>query len=143
MGNPEELEILGDGSQEKSYLYITDLIGAMMHLTERCFRRSGETAVYNVGSKDRITVKEIARMVAEEMGSPRIRFRFTGGVDGGRGWKGDVKNMQLSIREASWFWLETEVFEPEAVRAGRAGACAGTEEELAFLAAYSWNRTCG
>jgi UDP-glucose 4-epimerase len=42
-------------------------------------------------------VKEIAGIVAREMGHPKIRLRFTGGVDGGRGWRGDVKNMQLSI----------------------------------------------
>ncbi len=97
--NSGELEILGDGTQEKSYLYITDLIGAMTHLTEHRLEGSGKTAIYNVGSKDRVTVKEIARVVAGEMGCPKIRFRFTGGVDGGRGWKGDVKNMQLSIRK--------------------------------------------
>jgi UDP-glucose 4-epimerase len=60
---------------------------------------SGKTAIYNVGSKDSVTVKEIARVVAEEMVVPKIRFRFTGGVDGGRGWKGDVKKMQLSIEK--------------------------------------------
>ena len=94
-----ELEILGDGTQEKSYLYVTDLVEAMMHLTERGFEGSGKTAIFNVGSEDRVTVKEIARVVAGEMGCPKIRFRFTGGVDGGRGWKGDVKNMQLSIKK--------------------------------------------
>jgi len=42
-------------------------------------------------------VKEIAKIVAEEMKTQNIKFKFTGGVDGGRGWKGDVKKMQLSI----------------------------------------------
>jgi UDP-glucose 4-epimerase len=97
--NSLELEILGDGTQEKSYLYITDLIEAMLHLTENCLESIGKTAIFNVGSEDRVTVKEIARVVAEEMRVPKIRFKFTGGVDGGRGWKGDVKNMQLSIRK--------------------------------------------
>ena len=99
IADPEELEILGDGMQEKSYLYITDLVGAIMHLTERCLEACGKMAIYNVGSKDSVTVKEIARMVAEEMDVSKIRFRFTGGVDGGRGWKGDVKKMQLSIKK--------------------------------------------
>jgi UDP-glucose 4-epimerase len=94
-----ELEILGDGTQEKSYLYITDLVGAMMHLTEHGLEGSGKTAIFNVGSEDRVTVREIARVVAGEMGCPKIHLRFTGGVDGGRGWKGDVKNMQLSIKK--------------------------------------------
>jgi UDP-glucose 4-epimerase len=99
IADPEELEILGDGMQEKSYLYITDLVRAVVHLTELCLEGSGKTAIYNVGSKDSVTVKEIARMVAEEMDVSKIRFRFTGGVDGGRGWKGDVKKMQLSIKK--------------------------------------------
>jgi UDP-glucose 4-epimerase len=97
--NREELEVLGDGMQEKSYLYVTDLVEAVMYLTEHGFEEKGKTAIYNVGSKDRVTVKDIAEVVAQEMGVPGIRFRFTGGVDGGRGWKGDVKNMQLSIRK--------------------------------------------
>ena len=33
------------------------------------------------------------------MKTPNIKFKFTGGVDGGRGWKGDVKTMQLSINK--------------------------------------------
>ncbi len=103
--NREELEVLGDGTQEKSYLYISDLVGAVVHLVAHGFEEKGKTAVYNVGSRDSVTVKEIAKVVADEMGVPKIRFRFTGGVDGGRGWKGDVKNMQLSIRkllDAGW-----------------------------------------
>jgi UDP-glucose 4-epimerase len=97
--NPEELEILGDGTQEKSYLYITDLIGAMMHLTEQFQEGREKIAIFNAGSKDRITVKEIAKIVARETGHPKIRYRFTGDLDGGRGWKGDVKNMQLAIHK--------------------------------------------
>jgi UDP-glucose 4-epimerase len=97
--NPKELEILGDGKQEKSYLYITDLISALMHLADCSVENRGKTAIYNVGSADKITVKDIAKLVAKEMGHARLRYRFTGGVDGGRGWKGDVKNMQLSIQK--------------------------------------------
>ena len=31
------------------------------------------------------------------MGLKNVQFTYTGGVDGGRGWKGDVKNMLLDI----------------------------------------------
>jgi UDP-glucose 4-epimerase len=95
--NPHELEILGDGLQEKSYLYIKDCIEAIIHLTNKFYRNKKRVDVYNIGSNDRITVKEIAKIVAKEMKTPNIKFKFTGGVDGGRGWKGDVKKMQLSI----------------------------------------------
>jgi hypothetical protein len=48
-----------------------------------------------------LTVTQIAKTVAEEMNTPRVKLKFTGGVDGGRGWKGDVKTMQLSIDNSS------------------------------------------
>jgi Nucleoside-diphosphate-sugar epimerases len=53
--------------------------------------------IFNVGSEDRISVKEIADIVCIKMGLKGVQYMFTGGVDGGRGWKGDVKFMQLSI----------------------------------------------
>ncbi|ASJ08353.1 UDP-glucose 4-epimerase [Thermococcus siculi] len=97
--NPEELEILGDGTQRKSYLHVSDTVEGMLHIFEH-FRSGGKTVdFYNLGNDDWITVKEIAEIVSEGMGL-KPKFRFTGGVDGGRGWKGDVKFMRLSIEKA-------------------------------------------
>jgi len=56
-----------------------------------------QVEIYNVGSEDQIHVKTIAQIVVEEMGLQNVEFKFTGGVDGGRGWKGDVKNMLPDI----------------------------------------------
>ncbi len=95
--NSRQLEILGDGAQNKSYLYITDCIDAIIHLTDRFASNSNHVDIFNVGSEDQITVKEIAKIVAQKMGNPDIRYIFAGRVDGGRGWRGDVKNMRLSI----------------------------------------------
>ena len=92
--NPKELEILGDGTQNKSYLYITDCIEAMLIGLEKT---KSQVEIYNVGSEDQITVKTIAEIVVEEMRLKNVQFKFTGGVEGGRGWKGDVKNMLLDI----------------------------------------------
>ena len=97
--NPEELEILGDGTQRKSYLHVSDTVEGMLQVFEH-FRKGDKTVdFYNLGNEDWITVREIAEIVSEEMGlTPE--FKFTGGVDGGRGWKGDVKFMRLSIEKA-------------------------------------------
>jgi len=95
--NPRELEILGDGHQEKSYMYISDCIEAIMHLTSAFSKGTEKVDVFNVCPNDKITVAQIAKIVSEEMNTPSIKYKFTGGVDGGRGWKGDVKTMQLSI----------------------------------------------
>ena len=94
--NPRRLEILGDGTQRKSYLYISDAINATTFIWNRC--RKGYY-VYNVGNKDSITVMDIARIVVESMNLRNVEFYTTGGVDGGRGWKGDVKYMLLSIEK--------------------------------------------
>ncbi|ESQ23564.1 MAG: Nucleoside-diphosphate-sugar epimerase [uncultured Acidilobus sp. MG] len=102
--NPAELEVLGDGTQSKSYVYVTEAVEAMYGLLMKALERGVTYEVFNVGGPDRISVLEIASIVASEMGlSPRIYT--TGGVDGGRGWKGDVKYMQLDISKArAWGW---------------------------------------
>ena len=89
--NPKELEILGDGSQKKSYLYIDDCIDAMLF----GLKSNKKVEIFNIGSEDWINVKKIAEIVSQEM-NLNPKFIFTGGVDG-RGWKGDVKIMRLAI----------------------------------------------
>ena len=94
--NPSELEILGDGTQRKSYLFVGDAVDATLHLLEHQLRTGERVGFYNVGNDDWVTVKEIADIVSKVMGvSPK--YNFTGGVEGGRGWKGDVKYMLLDI----------------------------------------------
>lgn len=95
------LEILGDGTQKKSYLQITDCITATLLAAEHFLKSDRRVDVYNVSSSDQVEVRRIAEIVANEMGAPNVALRFTGGVDGGRGWMGDVKIMQLSIEKLS------------------------------------------
>jgi UDP-glucose 4-epimerase len=100
--NPKELEILGDGTQNKSYLYITDCIEAILLGLEKT---ENQVEIYNIGPEDQTTVKTIAEIVVKEMKLRNVKLKFTGGVDGGRGWRGDVKNMQLDsskIRKLGW-----------------------------------------
>lgn len=89
--NPDQLEILGDGNQKKSYLYVDDCIDAMLLAAKE--KRKRVLDIYNVGSEDWITVKEIARILCRRMGL-RPKLRFTGGR---RGWKGDIPLMRLDI----------------------------------------------
>jgi len=93
--NPGRLEILGDGSQRKSYIWVGDCVEAVLHVS-RLVEASGYE-VYNIGSDDWVTVSEIADMVIESMGLSSVEKVFTGGVENGRGWIGDVKLMNLDI----------------------------------------------
>jgi len=97
--NAKELEILGDGTQKKSYLHVSDCIRAILMTTEVHLKSNRIYDVFNVGNDDWITVKEIADIISKVMGLKEVTYRFTGGVDGGRGWRGDVKFMLLSTEK--------------------------------------------
>jgi UDP-glucose 4-epimerase len=93
--NNRELEILGSGKQQKSYLGVKDCISAMLH----CVKSSAnDVNVFNIGSEDSLDVTGIADIIVDMMDLSGVQYRYTGGIDG-RGWRGDVKVMQLSIEK--------------------------------------------
>lgn len=88
--NKVEMEILGDGNQGKSYLYVSDCVEASIFAAGH---QTSQYDVFNVGSEDKVTTNTLAQWACEEVGvSPR--FMRTGGK---RGWVGDVPLMLLSI----------------------------------------------
>lgn len=93
--NPNTLEIFGNGTQSKSYVYISDIIDAVFLANEKLDKPYD---VFNVATGDYITVKEIADIaVAEQLGEgAKVDYKFTGGD---RGWKGDVPIVRLSIEK--------------------------------------------
>jgi UDP-glucose 4-epimerase len=111
--NPRELEVLGDGTQAKSYLHVSDCVEAMLLGLEKS---SEQVEIFNVGSEDQVDVKTIAEIVVEEMGLKDVKLTFTGGVDGGRGWKGDVKNMLLDVSRLKALGWRPRLNSKQAVR---------------------------
>ena len=95
---PEVLEILGDGTQHKSYFHVEDCISAVLAKNPGELCEKGDFVALNVGSKDAIDVVTLADEVCKAMKLKDVGYKFTGGVDGGRGWKGDVKKMRLDIK---------------------------------------------
>ena len=90
--NPAELEILGNGTQCKPYIYVLDLVEAIMKLTKNF--DLGEI-VYNISVTSPGTkVTRIAEIVVEELGLENVKFAYTGGD---RGWKGDVPRFSYDI----------------------------------------------
>ena len=84
-------------------MYISDCIDAIQFGLDNS---SKTVEIFNVGSKDRIDVNTIAQAVMNEMSLTNVEITYTGGVDGGRGWKGDVKNMHLDITKlVSLGWI--------------------------------------
>ncbi len=111
--NPSELEILGDGTQTKSYLYIDDCIDAIIKAYESA---EEPVTICNIGSEDQTNVTELANIVIEEMGLKDVKFKFSGGVEGGRGWIGDVKNMLLDVSKLKSLGWKQKLNSKEAVR---------------------------
>jgi UDP-glucose 4-epimerase len=110
--NPKDMEILGSGKQRKSYLEVKDCVSAMIYCVENS---SEQVNIFNVGSRDTIDVTEIAEIVAESMGLSGVKYRYTGGLDG-RGWKGDVKTMLLSIESLEKLGWSPSFISRESIR---------------------------
>ncbi|MDH2906068.1 MAG: NAD-dependent epimerase/dehydratase family protein [Methanomassiliicoccales archaeon] len=94
------LEILGDGTQRKSYMHVSDCVNSMNYV----HGRSSRTDIYNLGNEGTTSVRKIADTVAMGMGLSGVSYRFTGGEEG-RGWKGDVKIAELAVKkllETGW-----------------------------------------
>ena len=93
-----KLLILGDGTQTKPYLYVFDLIEAIMK-----FKNIGKgVTLYNVGVDTATSVTRIAEIVCQKMGVSNVSFEYTGGQGG---WKGDVPKFQYDlskIHTAGW-----------------------------------------
>jgi UDP-glucose 4-epimerase len=97
VAHPDELHILGDGSQRKSYLEVSDCVDAI-------FTRVGRAdgfEVFNLGVNDYCTVDESAGWICDRMGvSPRRSYS-----GGSRGWIGDNPFIFLDtarIRRTGW-----------------------------------------
>jgi UDP-glucose 4-epimerase len=87
--NPEELEILGNGKQRKSYIHVEDTVEGILNAW------NSEEVVFNIGSEDSASVDEIADIVSEEMNLDP-EYSYTGGE---KGWTGDVPEMRLEIEK--------------------------------------------
>ena len=106
--NPKELEILGDGNQEKPYIYVDDLVEAMMMME---YHESLE--ILNIGVETRTTVKRIADIVCEEIDLKDVRYKYTGGAVG---WLGDVPKFQYDLSKIHSFGWRAKYTSDEAVR---------------------------
>ncbi len=89
---PNVLNVLGNGTQRKSYLHVTDCVDGMLYGYQKL---KGELSCVNLASHGVTNVRFIAEEVARQMGkamrtSPRVVFG-----EGDKGWVGDVSYTHL------------------------------------------------
>ncbi len=103
LAHPEYLDVLGDGTQRKSYLYIGDCLDAVLHVIRAGTAAEAKhcTQIYNLGTFDYCHVKNSIGWICERLGL-KPELRFTGGE---RGWAGDNPFIFLDtakIRATGW-----------------------------------------
>jgi UDP-glucose 4-epimerase len=111
-GNSVELEVLGDGSQVRSYMHVLDAVEATITAWSR---GGGGYQVYNVASEDWIAVNEVADIVVEAMGLKDVRKIHKPALHG-VGWPGDVKRIALKIDRLKSIGFKPRISSREAVR---------------------------
>lgn len=97
--NPRELRILGDGKQSKTYLYVDDVVDALLLVQKKAKERVN---IFNLSSNTFITVNEIADLIIQSMGLKGVQRTHTPGKIG---WPGDVAIVRLhntAIRKLGW-----------------------------------------
>ena len=96
--HPDHLDVLGNGKQRKSYLYVQDCVDAILHAVEA----SGEKLnIFNLGTDEYCQVNDSIACIAKCLGlAPRLNYS-----GGERGWIGDSPFIFLDcgrIRSLGW-----------------------------------------
>jgi UDP-glucose 4-epimerase len=110
--DPTRLRVLGDGRQEKSYLYVGDCIAAILTAAERHHDEPG-AHVYNLGTDETVIVDDSVGIITQQLSlSPEVVH--TGGK---RGWTGDSPLIHLdTTRIRALGWRPTLTIEQAIVR---------------------------
>ena len=88
------LEVLGDGKQTNSFIHISDAVKGILQSIKK---HKDDVEIFNIGSEDSIEIINVAKVVCKNMKLPDIEIITTGGIENGRGWKGDIKSAHLDI----------------------------------------------
>jgi UDP-glucose 4-epimerase len=98
LANPHQIEVLGNGKQRKSYLYVQDCIDAMLAVIERV---DDSVNIFNLGADEHCTVDDSLGWICAHLGVYPER-QYTGGA---RGWVGDSPFIFLDttkVRALGW-----------------------------------------
>lgn len=111
--DPSQLRILGDGRQTKPYIYVEDLVKAIMMFTVDSAELKPGVLLFNLSSEGDTSVTHIADILCEEMNLTEVKYEYTGGEGG---WKGDVPRFQYCIDKIHSAGWKAEHSSDEAVR---------------------------
>lgn len=108
--NPNELLILGDGKQEKQYLYVKDLVEGMLFIWKNS---NNKINYFNIGAEGFVTPIRIAEILVREMDLGDVKFSYSGGD---RGWVGDVPKFKFDLSKLNNLGWKVKLNSEEAVK---------------------------
>ncbi|MFA6012465.1 MAG: NAD-dependent epimerase/dehydratase family protein [Desulfobacteraceae bacterium] len=107
--DPKELQVLGDGSQQKPYILVDDVVEGMWFVINKA---DDKINFYNLGVKSSTKVSQIAKMVINEMGLAGVKIIYTGGK---RGWPGDIPQVRYNVGKINKLGWRARLESDEAV----------------------------
>jgi UDP-glucose 4-epimerase len=107
--NPAQLEVLGDGTQQKPYLHVANLVEAMLFIADHAKEKVN---YFNVGPEDNVSVRAMAEEVVSQA-APGAEIIY--GTDS-RGWVGDVPKFRYSTAKLRNLGWGAQMTSPEAVK---------------------------
>ncbi len=108
--NPAELAILGDGSQCKPYLHVSECVDGILF----GYKHAAEKVnLFNIGVDSATDVRTIAAIVVREMGLPNVKLKF-GSTD--RGWQGDAPQLRFDMSKMNKLGWRAKLSSDDAVR---------------------------
>jgi UDP-glucose 4-epimerase len=97
--DPTRLEILGDGTQSRSFVLVDDCLEAMLFVLAKTTKNYN---LVHIGNVDQISINETARVIFEVMKLKNVKLHPTGG---NVGWKGDVTSNFIATETlTAWGW---------------------------------------
>jgi UDP-glucose 4-epimerase len=108
--NQKELEVLGDGTQQKDFIYISDFLDGLLF----AFANSADPVnVFNLSSGTTTSVNKISDMIFKEMNLHNVKITYTGGKSG---WPGDAPIVHYDISKIKKLGWKPMYSSDEAVR---------------------------
>ena len=110
--SPDSLTVLGNGYQNKSYIHVKDVLNAIFTVLNT--KRDAAISAFNVSNDDTITVRDIVKIILEEMELPDTEVIY--GTTA-YGWIGDVPEIKLKNEKVISTGWKFNYSSPEAIRA--------------------------
>jgi UDP-glucose 4-epimerase len=115
LDHPDHLKVLGDGKQRKSYLYVQDCLGAILHVMGQgtALKAKHGVSIYNLGTPEYVEVNNSIGFICQTLGvQPRLEY-----AGGKRGWVGDNPFIFLDTEKVqATGWKATLTIEQGIVR---------------------------